>query len=277
MQVSVLLQAPVARARVPRAVSVRCQTAATSTPESVSTSGSKCPFSGILQTSKGLLRNDAAAPTIEELPTSTRVIGEKFDYTPFSGPNYQVSMHKHHSPLGLMGTGSAAGTRAVPMRNVALCCCVLQAAAPAVVCRKVGNTFATHRHNTCIALSIQHYRQLLQASYPLLFFAMLQNKYKMTMGLEPMHLDNWIEIDDAYEEEMALRKRLVAEKHDIVIHSMPGVRACTLCTCITEAVSSRHTQMIAILAGLSPSDTEYRAIRCSTCICLATSFQQVYC
>lgn len=55
-------------------------------------------------------------------------------------------------------------------------------------------------------------------------FCAAQNKYKMTMGLEPMNVNDWIEIDDAYEEEMALRRKLVSEKRDIVIHSMPGVR-----------------------------------------------------
>lgn len=72
---------------------------ASSATETASTSGSKCPFSGILQTSKGLLKNSAAAPTLEESPTATRVIGQKFDYTPFSGPNYQVCM-RH--PLALV-------------------------------------------------------------------------------------------------------------------------------------------------------------------------------
>ena len=82
-----------ARARVPRAVSVRCQVGASSTTDSASTSGSKCPFSGIMKTSKGLLQNSAAAPTLEESPTTTSFVGQKFDYTPFSGPNYQVCMH----------------------------------------------------------------------------------------------------------------------------------------------------------------------------------------
>ena len=72
---------------------------ASSTTDAASTSGSKCPFSGIMQTSKGLLKNSAAAPTLEEAPTSTRVIGQKFDYTPFSGPNYQVCMRQ---PIALM-------------------------------------------------------------------------------------------------------------------------------------------------------------------------------
>ena len=57
----------------------------------------------------------------------------------------------------------------------------------------------------------------------------MQVKYKMTMGLEPMDPSDWIEIDEHYEEEMALRRELVQEKRDIVIHSTPGVRpqACT--------------------------------------------------
>lgn len=64
----------------------------------------------------------------------------------------------------------------------------------------------------------------------------MQNKYKMTMGLEPMNVNDWIEIDDQYEEEMALRKKLVAEKRDIVIHSMPGVRHAVLeHICVTIA------------------------------------------
>lgn len=52
---------------------------------------------------------------------------------------------------------------------------------------------------------------------------LVQGKYKMTMGLEPMHPMDWIEIDENYEEEMALRRKLAKEKRDIVIHSLPGV------------------------------------------------------
>ena len=52
----------------------------------------------------------------------------------------------------------------------------------------------------------------------------MQVKYKMTMGLEPMDPADWIEIDEHYEEEIALRHKLVQEKRDIVIHSTPGVR-----------------------------------------------------
>jgi hypothetical protein len=52
---------------------------------------------------------------------------------------------------------------------------------------------------------------------------LMQGKYKMTMGLEPMDPMDWIEIDQFYDEEMALRRQLVKEKRDIVIHSTPEV------------------------------------------------------
>ncbi|EIE18797.1 hypothetical protein COCSUDRAFT_20416 [Coccomyxa subellipsoidea C-169] len=47
----------------------------------------------------------------------------------------------------------------------------------------------------------------------------------MTMGLEPMHPMDWIEIDEHYEEEMALRRTLMKEKRDIVLVSLPGAEA----------------------------------------------------
>ena len=46
----------------------------------------------------------------------------------------------------------------------------------------------------------------------------------MTMGLEPMNPLDWIEIDESYEEELALRKDLIKNNRSIVIHSLPGVR-----------------------------------------------------
>ncbi|CAK0783363.1 hypothetical protein CVIRNUC_006562 [Coccomyxa viridis] len=49
-----------------------------------------------------------------------------------------------------------------------------------------------------------------------------QGKYKMTMGLEPMNPLDWIEIDECYEEELAMRKELVKNNRSTVIHSLPG-------------------------------------------------------
>lgn len=63
---------------------------------------------------------------------------------------------------------------------------------------------------------------------------LLQGKYKMTMGLEPMEPMDWIEIDDSYEEEMALRRQLIKEKRSIVIHSTPGVSFLSISLRITR-------------------------------------------
>ena len=56
----------------------------------------------------------------------------------------------------------------------------------------------------------------------------LQGKYKMTMGLEPMNPLDWVEIDECYEEEVAMRKELIKNNRSIVIHSLPGVRPSAL-------------------------------------------------
>ena len=50
----------------------------------------------------------------------------------------------------------------------------------------------------------------------------------MTMGLEPMNPLDWIEIDECYEEELAMRKELVKNNRSTVIHSLPGVGPDTL-------------------------------------------------
>ncbi len=54
----------------------------------------------------------------------------------------------------------------------------------------------------------------------------------MTMGLEPMHPMDWIEIDEHYEEEMALRRTLMKEKRDIVLVSLPGVGSIIADACL---------------------------------------------
>ena len=53
-----------------------------------------------------------------------------------------------------------------------------------------------------------------------------QTRYKMTMGLQPMQPDDWIEIDEDYQEEMLLRQQLVRQRRDIVLASQPQV--CTM-------------------------------------------------
>jgi hypothetical protein len=43
----------------------------------------------------------------------------------------------------------------------------------------------------------------------------------MTMGVEPMHPRDWIEIDVFYEEEMALRREILATRKEVAIASFP--------------------------------------------------------
>ncbi|KAK9803663.1 hypothetical protein WJX72_009392 [[Myrmecia] bisecta] len=52
--------------------------------------------------------------------------------------------------------------------------------------------------------------------------------YKMTMGLEPMNPRDWMEVDAFYQEEMALRQQILAEKRDVVLAAHPGSEAACL-------------------------------------------------
>lgn len=79
----------------------------------------------------------------------------------------------------------------------------------------------------------------------------------MTMGLEPMHPMDWIEIDEHYDEEMALRRKLMKEKRDIVLHSLPGVGsafpsmdACRqVQTVLAEMITSIRSKQLLQVAG----------------------------
>ena len=50
-----------------------------------------------------------------------------------------------------------------------------------------------------------------------------QGRFRMTMGLQPMPAEEWIDIDESYGSEMALRQRLVAEQRELVLASQPQV------------------------------------------------------
>ena len=43
------------------------------------------------------------------------------------------------------------------------------------------------------------------------------------MGLQPLNPDDWIEIDEYYQEEMSLRQELLRDQRDIVLSSRPEV------------------------------------------------------
>lgn len=51
-------------------------------------------------------------------------------------------------------------------------------------------------------------------------------------------MQNWIEIDEEYEADIALRRKLVAEQRDIVIQSTPEV--CCLLPCHESSSSAKH-------------------------------------
>ena len=50
----------------------------------------KCPFAGIASSTKGLFKGNGAVAEAVEMPPTQSLTAHKFDYTPFSGPNYQV-------------------------------------------------------------------------------------------------------------------------------------------------------------------------------------------
>ena len=48
--------------------------------------------------------------------------------------------------------------------------------------------------------------------------------FKVTMGLSKMDPEEWVEIDDLYEEELQLRRELLRDRRDIVLRQEPEVR-----------------------------------------------------
>jgi len=44
----------------------------------------------------------------------------------------------------------------------------------------------------------------------------------LSMGLHPLDLDTWLVLDDRFEAELALKRRLLAERHDEVFEARPG-------------------------------------------------------
>ena len=92
------LQAQPVRARIIPQAPVRCQASplgnATAEASGSATGqgapAGKCPFAGIAGSTKGLLKGNGAVAEALEMPATQSFTAHKFDYTPFSGPNYQV-------------------------------------------------------------------------------------------------------------------------------------------------------------------------------------------
>ena len=51
----------------------------------------------------------------------------------------------------------------------------------------------------------------------------MQTRYKMIMGLEPLDPNELIEIDEYYEEEIALRRQYLADMRDTVLQTSEQV------------------------------------------------------
>ncbi|KAK9852859.1 hypothetical protein WJX84_003744 [Apatococcus fuscideae] len=67
------------------------------------------------------------------------------------------------------------------------------------------------------------------------------NPYKMSMGLEPLQFEDWIEVDEGYREELVLRNKLLDEQRDVVYASLP----------IPEA-DAANKEMLQLLADFLP-------------------------
>ena len=109
-----------------------------------------------------------------------------------------------------------------------------------LLARRLGQAARETPLNTREALtSLQHDHALLQAPYcqvrrwlhgtlrlcnqALTHLMRLQKRYKMTEGLQPMHANDWVQLDSEYAEEMVLRQKIVREQRDNVIASQPQV------------------------------------------------------
>lgn len=91
-------------------------------------------------------------------------------------------------------------------------------------------------------------------------------------------MQNWIEIDEEYEADIALRRKLVAEQRDIVIQSTPEV---LLLPCHKSSSSAKHFNAVHFdAANISQAlqcyafrCSELRDVICSTAIMYESSFR----
>ncbi|KAF5833046.1 hypothetical protein DUNSADRAFT_10752 [Dunaliella salina] len=56
------------------------------------------------------------------------------------------------------------------------------------------------------------------------FMGVKDGPFKMTMGVQPMDWNDWIEIDEWYEEEIELKRQMLAEKKDRVLQEDPEAK-----------------------------------------------------
>ena len=55
-----------------------------------------------------------------------------------------------------------------------------------------------------------------------MYLPFLAGPHRLAMGLKALDPDEWIEIDDRFADDLARRRRLLAERHDEVFGALPG-------------------------------------------------------
>ena len=60
---------------------------------------------------------------------------------------------------------------------------------------------------------------------PLPYFPIDAEDFKLTMGLKPLRDESWIEVDDHYEGEIKIRRKLIADQRDAVFATTADARS----------------------------------------------------
>lgn len=89
----------------------------------------------------------------------------------------------------------------------------------------------------------------------------LKSPYRMTMGIEPLEMEDWIEIDVFYDEEMALRREILETRKEVAVVSRPEAAAANwevlemLAAFLPQRFPSRFRREGAMLFDLTTGDS----------------------
>lgn len=80
---------------------------------------------------------------------------------------------------------------------------------------------------------------------PLKYTPFQAGEFRWSMGLAPLELDDWIEIDDGAAAELTEKERLLGERHEEVFAALPEARAGSeeVLALLTEHLSSRFPEV----------------------------------
>jgi hypothetical protein len=89
--------------------------------------------------------------------------------------------------------------------------------------------------------------------------------FRLTMGLRPLDLARWLEVDGARQRELAEKARLLAEKHDGVVGVLPGSEAAAgdLLDAVVANLREHHPGVLggaAVLDGAAVLEGPPRAV-----------------